>query len=125
MLSSGGGRSFLAPGVASYGCRSSRRCRVGLQPVGGFVGLLAAHDPEVLIQERPVQLLDEAVGLGPPDPGRPVRDTLGLEEQLVRMAVFATAEFPPVVVQHRGDRGLVHIEGGQHVVVHQMHRGDR
>lgn len=57
----------------------------------GFVELLAPLQAEVLVQQRPVQPLDEAVALRPADLGRPVIDLLELQEQLVRMLVRATA----------------------------------
>ena len=90
-----------------------------------FVELLPSHDAEVLVEQRSVQPLDEAVGLGPSDLSGAVLDLLELEEQLKGMTVGPSAIFPPVVAEHGGHTRFVCLKGGQHVVVHQMHGGDR
>ncbi len=46
----------------------------------------------MLIEQGPVQALDEAVGLGSTDLGGAVLDVLELEEQLIGMTVRAAAE---------------------------------
>lgn len=98
---------------------------IGLHFVERLVELLAAHDAEVLVQERPVEPLDKAVRLRPPDPRGAVLDALQLEEQLVGMAILAATELAPVVGERRGDGGAMVLEDRQHVVVHDVHRGDR
>ena len=59
------------------------------------------------------------------DLGGAVLDLLKLEEQLKGMTVGPSAIFPPVVAEHGGHTRFVCLKGGQHVVVHQMHGGDR
>jgi hypothetical protein len=92
----------------------------GLHLVDGLKPCAAALDTEMLVQQRAMQALDDAVGLGPFDPGSPVGDAFQLQEQLVGMLVWAAAEFAPVVGQHRLDHRIVLLEGGEHVIVHQM-----
>ena len=67
-----------------------------------------------------MEALDEAVGLGSADLGGAVLDLVQLEEQLLAMAVGATAELTPVVAQYGRDPCLVRLEGGQDVVVHDV-----
>jgi len=87
-------------------------------------GLTSLH-AEVLIQQSAVQPLDNAVGLGPTDPGPLVLDAFELEEQLVWMLVWAAAEFAAIVAQHCLNVCVMLLEGGQHVVVEQLHGGHR
>ncbi len=98
---------------------------VGLHLLDGLVPLLAAGDAKVLIEQGKVQALDEAIALRALDQGGAVLDLLELEEELVGVANGPTAELPPVVGEHRSDAGLVLLEGRQHVVVDQVHGGDR
>ena len=98
---------------------------VGLHSLDAVVELLAPHDTEVLIEQGPVQPLDETVGLRPPDPGGAMLDLLELEEQLVGVAIGPAAGLAAIVRQHGGDLGSVRLEARQHVIVHQVGRGDQ
>jgi len=98
---------------------------VGLHLVDALVELGAAHDAEVLVEERAVQALDVAVGLRAAHLGGAVLDLLELQEQLVGMAVGPAAELAAVVREHGGDPGAQGLEGRDHVVVHDVHGGDR
>jgi hypothetical protein len=57
----------------------------GLHLVDGFEPGAPSFDPEVLVEERAVQPLDDAIGLWPLDPGGAVLDLFELQEQLVRI----------------------------------------
>ena len=81
----------------------------------------AALDAEVLVEQRSVEALDDAVRLRPLDPGGAVLNGLQLQEQFVGMLVGAAAEFPAIVRQDNVDLGPFGLEAGQHVVVHQVH----
>lgn len=52
-------------------------------------------------------------------------DLLELQEQLVGVAVRPTAELPAVVGDQGVDASASRLESRQHVVVHQLDRGDR
>lgn len=65
---------------------------VSLHLVEGLVPGGSALHPEVFVEERPVEALDEAVGLGPADAGGAVLDAFELEEELVGVPVGAAAE---------------------------------
>jgi hypothetical protein len=86
---------------------------------------LAALDAEVLVQQGPVQSLDDPVGLRPLHPGLAVLDALQLEEEFVGVLVLAPAELASVVRQHRLDGRPFGLEGRQHVPVERRHGGDR
>ena len=60
----------------------------------------------MLAEQRAVQPLDEAVGLGSLDAHGAVRDAFELEEQLVRMPVGPAAERAAAVGEHGGDLGV-------------------
>lgn len=112
--------------MGSFGVVVAVICvEVLLHLLDALVELSLSRDAEVLVEEGPVQPLDEAVGLGPADLGGSVLDALELEEQLVRMPVEAAAVLGAVVAEHRIDRGAVRLEGRQHVAVHDVDRGDR
>ena len=81
----------------------------GLHLVDGLEPSAAALDPEVLVEQRAVQPLDDAVGLRPLHPGGAMVDVLELQEQLVGVLVGAAAELPVVVGQHRLDLGVVRL----------------
>ena len=91
----------------------------GLEPGG------AAFDTEVLVEQRAMEALDDAVGLRPLHAGLAVLDALELEEQLVGMVVHAASELAAVVGQHGVHFDAMRLEGRQHVGVKQMHGGDR
>ena len=55
-----------------------------------------ALDAGVLVEERTVEALDDAVGLRPLHTGRAVLDVLKLQEQLVGMLVRPSAELASV-----------------------------
>jgi hypothetical protein len=93
---------------------------VGLHLVEGLVPGGAALHAEVLIEEGPVEALDEAVGLGPADLGGPVLDVLELEEELVGMPVGTPTELAAVVGEHGVDLDAVLVEEGQHPVVQDV-----
>ena len=86
---------------------------------------LAAFNPEVLVEQRAVQALDDAVGLRTPDAGSLVLDAFELQEQLIGMLVLAAAEFAAIIAQHGLDSGGLCLEAWQHVVVEQLHGGQR
>lgn len=90
-----------------------------------LVELPPSHDPEVLVEQGPVQALDEAAGLRSPDLGRAMLDLLELQEQLVGVAIGPAAELAAVVAEHGANPGLMGFEGWQHVSVQQVDRADR
>lgn len=96
-----------------------------LHLVDGLEPGAPAFDPEVLVEQGSVQPFDDAVGLRPLHLGAAVRDALQLQEQLVGVAVLAAAELAAIVGQYRLDGRLVRLEGRQHVVVEQLHGGER
>ena len=98
-------------------------CRLHL--VDALVELLSAHDTEVLVQERSVQPLDEAVRLGSAYLRRPAFDLLELEEQLKGMPIGPPAIFPAVIAEHGGDPRPLRLESEEHVVVHDVHGGNQ
>lgn len=67
------------------------RVEVLLHGFDAFVERLASHDPEVLVEQGPVQAFDEAVGLRPSDLGGAMLDVLELQEQFVGMAIGSSA----------------------------------
>ncbi len=93
---------------------------VFLHLVEAFIKFGPPHDAEALVQKGAVQALEVAVGLLAADLGGAVLDVFQLQEQFVRVAVRAAAVFPAVVGEHGVDAGIVDLEGGQHVVVHDM-----
>jgi len=72
-----------------------------------------------------VQPFDKTVALRTPDFRDAALDAFELQEQLVGIVIRSTAEFPPVVAQHRGDGRLVPDGGGQYIGVECMHRRHR
>ena len=68
-----------------------------LHLLDGFEPGAPAFDAEVLVQQGAVKALDDAVGLGPLNPGGAVLDALQLQEQLVGMAVRAASELPAII----------------------------
>ena len=52
-------------------------------------------------------------------------DLFQLQEQFVRMPVGSSAVFAAIIREHGGDPGSMFLEGRQHVVVHDVHGGDR
>ena len=84
-----------------------------------------ALDPEVLFEERAVEPLDEAVGLGSADLRGAVLDVLELQEELVGVLVGSAAVLAAVVAQDRPDLYGVLFEEGQRVVVQDLNRGHR
>lgn len=97
----------------------------GLHLLDGLEPGAAAFDAEVLVKQRAMQAFDDAVRLRALDPGGAVLDLLQLEEQLVGVLVGSSAELATVVGEHRIDLGALRLEGGEHVVVHEVHGGDR
>ena len=96
-----------------------------LHLVDGLEPSLAALDAEVLVQQGPVQALDDAVGLRPLHPGLAMLDVIQLEEEFVGVLVLAPAELASVVRQHRLDGRPFGLEGRQHVLFERRHGGDR
>ena len=68
---------------------------------------------------------NDAVGLRPVDPGSLVLDALELQEQLVGVAILATAEFAAIVGEHSVDLGPVRLKAWQHIIVEQLDGGQR
>ena len=101
------------------------RIQVLLHLLDGLVPGGPPLDAEMLFEERAVEALDEAVGLGPPHLGRAVLDVLQLQEELVGMLVRPAAVLAPVVAQDRLHLDAVLLEEGQHVVVQDLDRGHR
>jgi hypothetical protein len=79
----------------------------------------------MLIEKRAMPTLDNAVRLRPVNPGSLVLDVFELQKQLVRMTVFATAEFTAVVGEQSIDFGSVRFKGRQHIIVDQLDSGER
>ena len=96
--------------------------QVGLHLGHRLVELLAALDSEVLVQERAVQSLDEAVALRPANLGGPVLDLFELQEQHVWVLIGPPAVLTAVVRQDGRDRGAVLVEERQHRVVEGLDR---
>lgn len=98
---------------------------VFLHLVEAFIKFDPPHDAEVLVQKGAVQALDVAVGLRAADLSGAVLDIFQLQEQFIRVAVRAATVFPAVVGEYGVDAGIVGLEGGQHIVVHDMCGGHR
>lgn len=64
----------------------------------------------MLIQQRAVHPLHEAVRLGPSDAGGAVLDLLKLEEQFLRMGIGPSTELPPVIREDRCNANAVFLE---------------
>jgi len=97
----------------------------GLHFLDGFEPCATSLDAEVLIKQRTVQALDDAVGLRALDAGGAVLDLLELQEQLVRMLIGPAAELAAIVRQHGVDLGVALLEGGDDIIVHQVDGGNR
>lgn len=74
----------------------------GLRLVDGLEPGATALDTEVLVEQRPVQPLDDTIGLRSLHPCGAVGNVLELQEQLVGVLVGATAELPAIVGQRVG-----------------------
>jgi len=85
----------------------------------------AALDAEMFVEEGAVQAFNDAVGLRPADPGSLVLDAFELQEELVGVAILATAEFAAIVGEHRVDPGRVRLKDRQHIIVEQLDGGQR
>ena len=96
-----------------------------LHGLDAVIELLPPHDPEVLVEQRPVQALHEAVRLRTPLAGGAVFDLFELKEQFVGMPIRPATVFPSVFAEHGADPGAVFLEGRQHLVVQQVHGGQR
>jgi hypothetical protein len=72
-----------------------------------------------------MQALDDAVALGPADPGGLVLDALQLEEQLVGMLIRPAAELAAIVRQYDIHASALLLEGRQDLVVEGLDRRDR
>ena len=72
-----------------------------------------------------MQPLHDAVGLRPADPVALIFDAFQLQEQLIRMLVLTAAELAAIVAQDGHAPGVILLEGWQHIVVEQLHRGHR
>lgn len=57
----------------------------------------------MLLQQHPMEALDEAVALGTSALRRPMLDLLELQEQFAGVIVRPTAELAAVVTEDRGD----------------------
>lgn len=68
--------------------------------------------------------LDDAVRLRPLHARGAMDDVFELQEEFVRMAVFAAAEFSAVVGKNGLDFRAMRLEVGKHVAVHEVHVGD-
>ena len=90
----------------------------GLEPGG------PAFDAEVFVEKGAMQALDDVVGLRPLDPGSAVFDVFQLQEQLVGVLVGTALELAAIVGQNHLDPGVLSLEGGQRVGVHQVHGSD-
>lgn len=86
---------------------------------------VAALDPEVLVEQRAAQPLDDAVRLGPLDPGDAVLDLLELQELIVGVAIRPAIKLLAVVGENGLDAGAGRLESRQHVIVHLLDRGGR
>lgn len=72
----------------------------GLYFLDGLEPGPVALDVEVFVQHGPVLAFDDAIGLWSADLGALVGDALQLQEQFIRMVIFATAELAAVVAEH-------------------------
>lgn len=79
----------------------------------------------MFIQQCAMQPLDKAVALRPVHLGCPVFNPPQLQEQLVGMMVWASAELAPVVRQDGIDPRLVSLEERQDRFIEHMERGHR
>jgi hypothetical protein len=70
---------------------------VALHLLERLVPLRPAGDPQVLVEQGPMEALDEAVALRPADRRRAVLDLFELQEQFVRVPIRSPAELPAVV----------------------------
>ena len=68
----------------------------GLHLLDGLGPGSLALDAEVLVEQRAVEALDDAFGLGPLHPGEALVDAFELEKELVGMAVGPAAELAAV-----------------------------
>jgi hypothetical protein len=96
-----------------------------LRLIDGLEPGSAALDAEVLVEERAVQALDDAVGRRTVDPDSLVLDALELENEFIGMPVLATTELAPVVEEHCVDPDALRLEGRLHVVVDELNGGRR
>lgn len=86
------------------------RFEVALHLIDGLVPGRAPLHAEVLVEQRAVQPLDEAVALRPTDACGAVSNAFELQEQFVGMLIRATAELAAVVGQDGVDRRRVFLE---------------
>jgi len=96
-----------------------------LHLLNGLVPGLAALDPEMLVQQRPVKALDKAVALWPANFGGTMLDPFELQEQLVGVPVGAPAKLAAIVGEDRGDGRFMLVEEGEHVFVEHVNSSDR
>jgi hypothetical protein len=73
----------------------------GLHLLDGLKAGAAALDAEMLVEQRAMPALDDAVGLGPVDPGSLVLDVFELQEQLVGVAVRLLSESTASILARR------------------------
>ena len=73
-----------------------------LHLVDRLVEGLASLDPEVLVKQRAVQALDEAIGLRATHPGGAMFDAFELQEEFVRVPVRTSAELSSVARREEG-----------------------
>lgn len=84
-----------------------------------------ALNPEVLVKKGPVQSLNKAVALRPPNLRGAMFDALQLQEELVRVLVGPAAELATVIAEDGGDPRFMLLEEGQNILVQNMDGGNR
>jgi hypothetical protein len=97
----------------------------GLHFIDGLKSCPAALDAEVFVQRGAVEAFDNAVGLRPLDPCGAVVDLFKLQEQLVRMLVGPATELAAIVRENDLDLCFMRLECWQHIMVENVHGGDR
>ena len=98
---------------------------VGLDLLDRLVPFLPALDAEVLVEQRAVHALDEAVGARRADLRGPVLDVVERQQQLVRVVLGASGELAPVVAEYGFNCHAEGIVERQYSIMEQVGGGDR
>ncbi len=97
----------------------------GLKLVDVFKPGLAALDAEAFVQEGSMETFKKAVALRAPDLGGFVLDVFELQEELVRVLVWAATEFAAIVGEDGLDGEAVLLKERQDVIVEEVDGGKR
>ena len=96
--------------------------KIFLKLLHGWIKLFPECLAEELIQDRPVEPLDKAVGPGPRHLGPAMLDVRELQKDLIRMDHRSTAVFPAVVREDILNLQTLSLVEGQYPVVKDIHR---